>query len=515
MPLIDGKFVDLELPTKHAKVLLSPGYTINKATNIKRHILPGESFNQADLIPWMYRALYGGRNGAKDWSMAAVAIEIALRKRTRFLFTREIQLTIKHSAHQLLVDTIYRLGYGAYFDITDYKITCKLNDSFFIFMGLKDLNKDNVKSIEGINICVVCEAQDLTKESFEVLDPTIRQDGGEIWFQFNPQYEEDFVYQFCVTDPPEEMIAELVTYLDHPYNSDRTLNQANRAKLKAPEDYKHIWLGGCKGTGGKFYPGVNSDVHFKPQECNEQLFNFEFLSKHAQLFMAIDPHTVYYPACIWVARIMLGKEMFYVIYNEFPTKSFFDGEYYYKVRKELACTLTMNDLSSAFKIFDCTVGDIQTGAKVVERYVDTRFAKASGAASWSTNTEGLITEWSKPSNGNIILKQPEECIIDVQKMSVREVIKYNEDIPVCSINQPRLLVLPHCSNVKDTLLNHKNNRENTGEDETRKDFSDALRICFAGMSKVKWEDPSKIDEEVPFLLNSTKTNVGYSLVGAK
>lgn len=480
MPLVNGKFTELELPPKHARVLLDRSR------------------------PWMYRALYGGRSGAKDWSMAAVCIEIALRKRTRFLFTREIQLTIKQSAHQLLKDTIYRLGYGEYFNPTDNKITCKLNDSFFVFMGLKDLNKNNVKSIEGINICVVCEAQDLTKESFEVLDPTIRQDGGEIWLQFNPQFEDDFVYQFCVMDPPEDMIVEKVTYLDNPYNSDRTLKQAERAKEKDPESYKHIWLGECKGTGSKFYPGVNRDVHFKPHECNSQLFNFEYLSKHAQLFMAIDPHTVYYPAVVWIARVMLGKEMYYVVYNEFPTLNFFDGSFYHKVRKELQCTLTMNDLASLFKIFDCTVGDIQTDAKVDSRFVDTRFAKASGAASWSTNTEGLISEWMKPSNGMITLKQPEERIIDVQKMSVREAIKYNEDVPVCSINQPRFLVMPHCHNVKDTLLNHRNDRDNTGEDETRKDFSDAIRICFAGMSKIRYESPADKEEEKPFILNTLK-----------
>ncbi len=137
----------------------------------------------------------------KTWSMAAVCIEIALRKRTRFLFTREIQLTIKQSATNCSKIQFTDYGYGEYFNPTDNKITCKLNDSFFVFMGLKDLNKNNVKSIEGINICVVCEAQDLTKESFEVLDPTIRQDGGEIWLQFNPQFEDDFVISICVMDP--------------------------------------------------------------------------------------------------------------------------------------------------------------------------------------------------------------------------------------------------------------------------------------------------------------------------
>ncbi|MBN1294375.1 MAG: PBSX family phage terminase large subunit [Candidatus Latescibacteria bacterium] len=488
MPLVDGKFIELELPSeKHARVLFD------------------------DSRPWMYRVLYGGRSGAKDWSIAAACIEIALRTQKRFLFTREIQHTIKQSAHQLLRDTIDRLGYNSYFHVTEYKITCKATGSFFVFMGLKDLNKENVKSIEGINICVVCEAQDLTKESFDVLDPTIRQEGGEIWIQFNPQFDDDFVYEFCVTDPPSDMICEKVTYLDNKFNSDRTIKQAERMRIKDPEGYRHTWLGDCMGSGSKFYPCISKDVHFTAHECNERLFDFKFLASHAQLFMAMDPHTVYYPACIWVARLKMGKEFFYVVYNEFPTKSFFDGEYYYKLRKELQCTLTMNDLATMFRVLDCTVGDDQLDVDVVERYVDTRFAKASGAASWSTNTEGLIAEFAKPGNGGIVLRHPEERIIDVQKEIIREATKYNEEIPVCSINQSRFLVLPHCHNVKDTLLNHRNNRDNTAEDEKRKDFSDALRICFAGMSRYDWKDPKYDVEEKPFVLEQRKVDLCYTL----
>jgi PBSX family phage terminase large subunit len=487
MPLIDGKIVDYEMPPKHARVLLDTSKE------------------------WMYRVLYGGRSGAKDWTMAAVIIEMMLRKKLRILYTREVKLTIKNSAYQLIVDTINRLGYSNYFEANERRVTCTRNGSFITFMGLKDLNVNNVKSIEGMNICVICEAEDLSKESFKILDPTIREDGGEIWIQFNPQFEDDFVYEFCVTNPPEEMIADKVTYLDHPWNSKRTLKQAERAKKNDPDEYNHTWLGECRGSGGRFYPGIDREVHFKPHECNEQLYNFNYLSRYAQLFMAIDPHTVYYPACIWVARILLGKEYFYVIYNEFPTLSFFNDVYFHKVRKEKECKLTMNDFATMFRIMDCTVGNIQTTAKVIERYVDTRFAKASGAASWSTNTEGLITEWSKPENGRIKLKQPEERIIDVQKDIIREAIKVNEDIPTCSINQSRLLVYPHCHNVKDMLLNHRNNRDNTGEDEKRKDFSDALRICFAGMSKCRWIDPTIPDEKPHFESKRKGVNLCYNL----
>jgi phage terminase large subunit len=487
MPLENGKFTGLHLPEKHTGVLFD------------------------DSRKWRYRTLYGGRNGAKDWTIAAVCVEMGIRTSKRFLFTREVQHTIKHSAHQLLKDTVYRLNYQDYFDITDYKISCKLNETFFVFMGLKDLTVKNVKGIEGIDICVVCEAEDLTRESFIVLDPTIRHEGSEIWIQFNVQYEDDFVYDFCVSHPPENMICKKVNYLDHPYNTPEIIEQAERMKREDPAEYAHTWLGECIRAGGKFYPGFSREVHVKEHECNDQLYRFEYLVKYAQLFMAIDPHTVYYPFCVWIARIMLGKELFYIVYNEFPTLGFFNGEYYYKIRKTVPCTLSMPDMASMFKILDCTVGDEQYTVMISERYVDTRFAKAGGARSWSTNTEGLISEFSKPSNGGIFLKQPPERIIDIQKDIVRELIKINDGIPVCSINRARLLVMPHCHNVIDSLLNHRYDMGNATEDEKRKDPSDALRICFAGMSQCTWCDPASEESDKPFLLDIKKLEINHSL----
>jgi phage terminase large subunit len=487
MPLIDGKFEALHLPEKHTRVLFDSS------------------------CKWRYRALYGGRSAAKDWSIAAACVEMGIRTEKRFLFTREIQHTIKQSAHQLIKDTIHRLGYQDYFDIPDNKIKCKLNGTFFIFMGLRDLNAKNVKSIEGIDICVVCESEDLTKECFVVLDPSIRKPGSEIWIQFNSQYEDDFVYDFCVTNRPDNMICDKVTYLDHPYNPPEITEQAERMRQQDPKEYSHTWKGDCIRVGGRFYPEFSKEVNVKSHECNRALFDFKYLVDNAQLFMAIDPHTVYYPFCIWVARVKLGKEMYYVVYNEFPTVGFFNGDLYHKIRKTVPCTLTMNELAGMFRILDCTVGNDQFDVTIKERYVDTRFAKASGAKSWSTNTEGLVSEFSKPQNGGVILKQPQERIIDIQKDTIREAIKINDQIPICSINQSRLVVMPHCHNVIDSMINHRYDMDNVTEDEKRKDASDALRITFAGMSRVDWQDHVEMNKKKEFILNSTKCDVTYSL----
>lgn len=249
MPINEGKFVPLELPAKHARVLLD------------------------NTTKWRYRCLYGGRNGAKDWSVGGVLIERAVRHPVRVLCTREVQKTIKDSIHLLLSDTINRLGYQRYFDITQNEIHGK-NGSYFTFRGLKDMNADDLKSIEGVDICIVGEAQNLTEKSFNILDPTIRKPGSEIWIVYNPQSEFDFVYQFTAVNPPDNMIVEHVNYLDLPreWISQEISDQAERMKAQNPRLYAHIWLGACGGSG-RFFPEFGEHLrempfHIQPHLCN-------------------------------------------------------------------------------------------------------------------------------------------------------------------------------------------------------------------------------------------------------
>jgi hypothetical protein len=249
MPLIDGVVVPLELPVKHKKVL---------SDRSKK---------------WRYRALYGGRYGMKDWSITGFVTEMIVRVPKRILFTREVQKTIKASIYQLMVDTINRLGYREYFTILENEISA-VNGSIVRFMGIKDLNAKDIKSLEKIDIAIVCEAQDWSEKSQTELAPTIRAKGSEIWYVYNPQAISDFIYKFTVLDPPKNMIAEHVNYLDCPakWISEEILEEANRMKEENYELYRHVYLGEPV-IGGCFFTEFGDHMRempymIEPHKCN-------------------------------------------------------------------------------------------------------------------------------------------------------------------------------------------------------------------------------------------------------
>ena len=155
-----------------------------------------------------YKVAYGGRGSGKSWTVARCLLLLALKSRVRILCTRQLQTSIANSVHKLLSDSINLLELDNMFEITRDAIRCK-NGSEFFFKGIQN-NINEIKSIEGIDYCWVEEAQSVSSESWEVLIPTIRKEGSEIWITFNPDREEDATYQRFIKNNPPNSIIQLV-----------------------------------------------------------------------------------------------------------------------------------------------------------------------------------------------------------------------------------------------------------------------------------------------------------------
>lgn len=188
-----------------------------------------------------YKVSYGGRGSSKSWTAGRCLVVRAMLSKIRILCTRQLQTSIKDSVHKLLCDTIYALHLEEFFDITRDTIRCH-NGSEFIFKGLQNQTNE-IKSIEGIDICWVEEAQSVSEDSWAILIPTIRKENSEIWVTFNPDREEDATYQRFVVNPPPDSIVQLVNYYDNPWFPDVLRKEMEYDKEVNYAKYEHVWLG--------------------------------------------------------------------------------------------------------------------------------------------------------------------------------------------------------------------------------------------------------------------------------
>ena len=430
--------------------------------------------------PMRYKCAYGGRGSAKSWTFARRGLIRAMSKRTRFLCAREIQNSIKESVHRLISEQINGLDLYRHFTITNNSIVC-VNGSEFIFKGVSN-DVQQIKSLENIDICWVSEAQGVSKESWDVLIPTVRNEGSEFWVDFNPDYEDDYTYQYFVANPPNNCISVEVNYYDNPWFPKVLQVEMEACKARDYGEYEHIWLGKPKGSGGRVFPSFDREAHIRE-------FDAELIRDKGRCFMAMDPHSHYYPFCTWIAIIPKNDrknwpEDFYKhIYAEWPT---FDdlGGYYHDLRKKLYHKRSLKELAVQLLASDGS----QYGFKVLKRFIDSRYAKGSGSWNWSTKTAGIVELFSKPENGGLLFECPPEKVIDAQRQSMISDMVWNRNAPLSVYNEPSFSVDPSCRNVIKSLLNHRLEEGSEKESEKFKEASDTIRINYAGIHDFKYDD---------------------------
>lgn len=142
----------------------------------------------------------------------------------------------------MLDDTITREGYASEFEVQRASIRHLVTGSEFMFYGIKN-NPTKIKSLEGIDICWMEEAEAVSKESWEILIPTIRKPGSEIWVSYNPKNILDDTHQRFVISPPDDICLLTVNYTDNPWFPDVLRLEMEECKRKDYDLYLHIWEG--------------------------------------------------------------------------------------------------------------------------------------------------------------------------------------------------------------------------------------------------------------------------------
>jgi len=191
-----------------------------------------------------YKVYYGGRGGGRSWAAARALLTLSLAAKIRILCAREFQQSIRDSVHRLLSDQIEMLDLSKGFEVKRHEIVSQAG-SIFLFEGLHH-NVTKIKSMEGIDVVWVEEAEKVSEESWDVLIPTIRKDKSQIWITFNPDVQTDPTYKRFVLNPPPNSVVRKTTWLDNPWFPTELSKEKDYLWRVDPERASHVWDGECR-----------------------------------------------------------------------------------------------------------------------------------------------------------------------------------------------------------------------------------------------------------------------------
>ena len=214
--------------------------------------------------------IYGGRGSGKSHDVAEYCLFRAYQAKIKVLCTRELQNSIADSVYSLLKNKITDMKLDFFFTVYKDRIVGN-NGSEFIFKGIHN-NVSEIKSMENISIAWLEESQSLSRESIDVIVPTIRAPGSILIFTFNPYKDNDPIYMEMKNATEDDLVIK-ANYSDNPWFPEELRLEMERDKKNDYQKYLWVWEGECLGLSdaqifrGKyvvenFETPKNADFHF-------------------------------------------------------------------------------------------------------------------------------------------------------------------------------------------------------------------------------------------------------------
>jgi phage terminase large subunit len=198
------------------------------------------------LAPARYKGCWGGRGSGKSHFFVELLLDDHIRNPgMRSVCIREVQKSLKQSSKRLIEDKLqaYGLGEAQGFKVLREHIETP-GGGIIIFMGMQDHTADSIKSLEGFDRAWIEEAQSISHRSLELLTPTIRKEGSEIWASWNPSRPTDAIDQLLRGEnTPEGAIVVRANWSDNPWLSKVLLQEKDDCFRMTPDRYPHVWEG--------------------------------------------------------------------------------------------------------------------------------------------------------------------------------------------------------------------------------------------------------------------------------
>lgn len=202
--------------------------------------------------PSRHKGAHGGRGSGKSHFFAEHLLEYAMAEpgiSGQGLFAaciRQVQKSLRDSAKRLIENKMVQLGIGQAdgFRVYHDRIATP-KDGAIIFEGMKDHTADSIKSLEGAKIAWWEEAQSAQKYSISILTPTMRTEGSELWWSWNPRRPGDAIEEMLRSeDMPTNSTVVEANWRDNPMFPPILEQERLDCLRLQPEQYDHIWEGG-------------------------------------------------------------------------------------------------------------------------------------------------------------------------------------------------------------------------------------------------------------------------------
>ena len=202
------------------------------------------------LKPARNKACYGGRGSGKSMFFGGLTVEEHIALKLDSVCLREVQRSLEFSVKREITSAIENMNAGAYFTVQDRRILTK-KGGVIIFEGLQNHTADSIKSLSNFDRAWIEEAQSLSQASLDIIRPTIRKPGSQLWFSWNPKSNTDAVdAYFRGPKPPEDSIIVQANYADNPWFPEVLRQEMEHDKRASdPARYAHIWLGQYRQAG--------------------------------------------------------------------------------------------------------------------------------------------------------------------------------------------------------------------------------------------------------------------------
>jgi phage terminase large subunit len=265
------------------------------------------------LQPARFKGAWGGRGGGKSHFFGELLVErCLLTPGTLAVCIREVQKTLSQSSKRLIETKIAELGVGSQFRVLYDRIETPVG-GLIIFQGMQDATAESIKSLEGYQIAWVEEAQTLSARSLALLRPTIRAEGSEIWFSWNPRRKSDAVDEFLRVNQPDNAIVVKANWRDNPWFPTVLDDERQLDLERYPERYGHIWSGDyAKAFEGAYFARELAEA--RQQGCIGEVPRDPLLPN--RLYWDIGGAGAKADACaIWVVQFV-GQEIRVLDYIE-------------------------------------------------------------------------------------------------------------------------------------------------------------------------------------------------------